>query len=451
MVNHRLVIKRTKRGTKRGTKRITKRRTKRRTRSRRINQKGGLWKIWENSFESEYREDKSQYADLTLSEHSGCVNSVAWCPWWSLLATGSSDNTVKLWRFSDDGLKAACTATLEGHSSPVTSLAFHPSLPLLATCSGIALRGGPNGTLKLWYLSANLTDATCVETLEGIEGHFTSVAFHPRLPLLVSCGHSRAVKLWLLSYHVEDSKSDILSNDETVRKGYGSKPLTFESATCVATLEGHSLDVRSVAFHPTRNLMASGSYDGHVILWSFSDDGSNAKREATLEGNALGWVYTVAFHPTEPLLAIGGWWMDVIIWRFSPDVSKVNEVARIGVLHWKLESEKDRKDWVRSIAFHPNLPLMATGSVATVGRDGIEYGGTVKIWQLSLDRSSADESSATCVSILKGHNGEGPKGDVTSVAFDPTHPLIATGGADNTVRIYKIIENKTYFPRPPDP
>ena len=39
------------------------------------------------------------------------------------------------------------------------------------------------------------------------------------------------------------------------------------SATCVATLAGHSDLVNSVAFHPTAPLLATGSWDNTVKLW----------------------------------------------------------------------------------------------------------------------------------------------------------------------------------------
>ena len=39
------------------------------------------------------------------------------------------------------------------------------------------------------------------------------------------------------------------------------------SATCVATLKGHRGSVRSVAFHPTAPLLATGSWDRTVRLW----------------------------------------------------------------------------------------------------------------------------------------------------------------------------------------
>jgi WD40 repeat protein len=79
----------------------------------------------------------------TLKGHSGHVTSVAFHPSAPLLATGSDDKTVRLWLLSPDNSAATCVATLEGHFDSVTSVAFHPTAPLLATGSG-------DKTVRLW-------------------------------------------------------------------------------------------------------------------------------------------------------------------------------------------------------------------------------------------------------------------------------------------------------------
>jgi hypothetical protein len=79
----------------------------------------------------------------TLAGHSNSVCSVAFHPSAPILATGSGDNTAKLWRMSADGTAATCVATLAGHSNTVRSVAFHPSAPILAT-------GSDDKTAKLW-------------------------------------------------------------------------------------------------------------------------------------------------------------------------------------------------------------------------------------------------------------------------------------------------------------
>jgi WD40 repeat protein len=56
-----------------------------------------------------------------------------------LLASGSADNTVRLWRVSDGAL----LRTLEGHTGSVASAAFSPDGRLLAS-------GSIDGTVRLW-------------------------------------------------------------------------------------------------------------------------------------------------------------------------------------------------------------------------------------------------------------------------------------------------------------
>ena len=89
-------------------------------------------------------------------------------------------------QFDDE---ATCVATLVGHSSPVSSVAFHATEPLLATSSC-------DNTAKVWRMSADGTAATCVATLAGHSHDVSSVAFHATEPLLVTGSCDNTAKLW---------------------------------------------------------------------------------------------------------------------------------------------------------------------------------------------------------------------------------------------------------------
>ena len=79
---------------------------------------------------------------VSTIRHNHSVNSVAFHPTLSLLATGSDDRTVKLWDCTDPQ-NPILVANLTEHTGSVTSIAFHPTLYLLAT-------GSSNGTVKIW-------------------------------------------------------------------------------------------------------------------------------------------------------------------------------------------------------------------------------------------------------------------------------------------------------------
>ena len=125
----------------------------------------------------------------SLAGHKNPISSVAFHPTAPLLATGSGDKTVRLWLLSSDNSSATCVSTLAGHSDWVTSVAFHPTAPLLAT-------GSRDKTLRLWLLSSDNSSATCVATLAGHSGPVYSVAFHPTAPLLATCSKDNTAKLW---------------------------------------------------------------------------------------------------------------------------------------------------------------------------------------------------------------------------------------------------------------
>ena len=88
---------------------------------------------------------------------------------------------------------ATCVATSNGHSSPVTTVVFHPTASLLAT-------GSDDRTVRLWLMSSDNSSATCVATLEEHSSSVYSVAkffaFHPTAPLLATGSDDNTVKLW---------------------------------------------------------------------------------------------------------------------------------------------------------------------------------------------------------------------------------------------------------------
>jgi WD40 repeat protein len=70
--------------------------------------------------------------------HTDSVTSVAFSPDGSLIASGSEDSTIKLWRVSDGAL----VRTLTGHTIGVYSVAFSPDGSLLAS-------GGRDRTIRV--------------------------------------------------------------------------------------------------------------------------------------------------------------------------------------------------------------------------------------------------------------------------------------------------------------
>jgi WD40 repeat protein len=87
----------------------------------------------------------------TLEGHSGSVNSVAFSPDSTRLASASRDSTVKIW----DAHSGACLQTLKGHSQRVNSVAFSPDSTRLASASR-------DSTVKI----RDAHSGACLQTIE---------------------------------------------------------------------------------------------------------------------------------------------------------------------------------------------------------------------------------------------------------------------------------------------
>src|SRR6266404_4152494 len=84
-----------------------------------------------------------QKPDLVVQTgHSDLISSIAFTSDSKLVASGSGDNTIKIW----DVATGAQIRTLTGHTKSVTSVAFSPDGRLLAS-------GSNDYTARIWDVS----------------------------------------------------------------------------------------------------------------------------------------------------------------------------------------------------------------------------------------------------------------------------------------------------------
>jgi small GTP-binding protein len=195
----------------------------------------------------------------TLSGHTNVVNSVAFSPDGVLLASGSSDNTIRLWNVQTGQL----IRSLEGHTSWVFSVAFSPDGVLLGSASH-------DNTLQLW----NVQTGQLIRSLEGHTSWVFSVAFSPDGGVLAGASNDGTIRLW-----------DRLSGRQ------------------LGLLEGHTGPVLCISVSADGRLLASKSWDETVRLWRTD----TWEMVALLPEPASGYrTLGLAFHPNAPVLATLG-------------------------------------------------------------------------------------------------------------------------------------------------
>jgi WD40 repeat protein len=285
----------------------------------------------------------------TLTGHSNWVWSVAYSPDGQTLASGSLDNTIKLWNVNTGNL----LQTLKGHSELVNSVAYSPDGQTVAS-------GSLDKTIKLW----NINTGNLLQTLEG----YYIVAYSPdgQTLALASGSDDKTIKLWdvntgnllqTLKGHSELVNSVAYSPDgQTLASGNNDKTIKLwnvNTGNLLQTLEGHSNSVLSVAYSPDGQTVASGSRDSTIKLWNVK----TGKLLQTFTDHS-DFVTSVAYSPDGQTVASGSRDSTIKLWN-----------VKTGKL---LQTFKGHSSWVYSVAYSPDGQTVASGSLDN----------TIKIWRL---------------------------------------------------------------------
>ena len=311
---------------------------------------------------------------LTFKGHKDQINSVAFSPNGNLIASGSSDNTVKVWN-SKTGQEAI---TLQGHTQLIYSMRFSPDGRRVISASG-------DNTVKVWDAETGEE----IHTLKGHTNHVASAAYSPSGGKIASGGYDKTVRLW-----------------------------DAETGKIIKTFKGHSEPVRSVAFSPDGKWLVSGSYDKTVKLW----DSETGQIVRTLKGHTAK-IHSVVFSPDGTRIASGGDHNQLKVWNsntgqevltlrghsthvvavaFSPDgkwLASSSLLPESVVKVWDAETGqetltlKGHTDHVRSVAFSSDGKRIVSGS-----RDN-----TIKIWDLgAVENTGSPTTKALPASLQQG-------------------------------------------------
>ncbi|MGC9502902.1 AAA-like domain-containing protein [Baaleninema sp.] len=285
-----------------------------------------------------------------LEGHRGWVLGISVSPDGQLIATGSNDRTVKLWKPDGTLLQKL------PHSDTVYSLDFSGDGQTLVTAS-------LDGTIYLWN-----RDGILLNQFQGQEGAIWEVAFSGNGSQILGGGSDGTVHLWNRD------------GDEVV------------------TLNEFAVAVRGVAFDPKGRFFAAGSMDGAIAIWTpegrlerkfAAHDSSiwNLKiAPLTINGNRETVVITAGADGTVKLFRPDGTLLNILtghtaeVFEISVKTADNTIASSSGdrtVRVWQpdgtlLQVLRGHRSAIRGVAFVPH-----TGQIVSVSDDN-----TTRLWEL---------------------------------------------------------------------
>ena len=195
----------------------------------------------------------------------------------TLLASCSTDLTIKLWDPSDEYKNIR---TLPGHDHSVSAIRFIPSGAAGAPLSGnLLVSASRDKTLRIW----DVTTGYCVKTLRGHSDWVRDVAASFDGRWLLSVGNDQTGRLWDASSG--ENKIVFLGHEHTIECCIFAPAASYGHLAALAGLK------KPPSASSSGEFLATGSRDKTIRIWD--SRGSVIK---TLVGHD-NWVRALVFHP----------------------------------------------------------------------------------------------------------------------------------------------------------
>ncbi|KAL7917050.1 WD40-repeat-containing domain protein [Trichoderma austrokoningii] len=341
--------------------------------------------------------------------HSDCIVSVAFSGDAELLASGSADGTVRLWRpGTGDCLH------IFNHTSSLNSVAFSFDSLFIASASG------HNNTIRIWHADSG----NCVREIHS--RCIVAVTFSRDSLLFASASVNGVIQLW----HVETG--DCVREMRTHACNVSSATFSYD-LVLVAFISDrynihlwridtgepvrriHSIDsVKFTAFSDNSRLIASVGVRGIIRIWSV-DTGDcmrilNTDEESDRCGAFSRDIRLIAVQCMEKMMSLWPTHVDSIVPEVYPD-----SATQKGETDGNIQERKIIKALVTLIVFSPNLALIASASF----QDDV-----ISLWCAETGEWIRD---------LRGYSN-----GIYSAIFSHDSLLLVSASRDKIVRIWRV-------------
>lgn len=195
----------------------------------------------------------------------------------TLLASCSSDLTIKLWDPADEYKNVR---TLPGHDHSISAVRFVPSgMPGAHLSGNLLASASRDQTIRIW----DVTTGYCLKTLRGHVDWVRGIAPSIDGRWLLSVGNDQIARLWDMT--TSTTKTQFLGHEHVIECCAIAPSTTYTHLAAVAGMKKPPSTSNSAEF------LATGGRDKTIKLWSM---------HGTLLKTLIGhdnWVRAMVFHP----------------------------------------------------------------------------------------------------------------------------------------------------------
>jgi WD40 repeat protein len=175
-----------------------------------------LWKL-----------DSAEDSSCSLEGHLGPVKDLAVSPGGTLLASASSDKSIKLW----DVASRQCVRTFQGHTGCVNSISFTPDGNFLAS-------GSNDATFRLW----NIASGNCIESFKAGDMVYAVESSPDSQMLMTKVGANirlQSMDTYMLEGLKKEHDDLMKLNTEQLHEALTENDITFNSESTNVALVNH--------------------------------------------------------------------------------------------------------------------------------------------------------------------------------------------------------------------
>lgn len=311
--------------------------------------------------------------------------------------------------------------TITDHTESIWCCCFSPiNSNILTTCS-------TDKTIKLYKYNKNNKQYSYINELSHYHTRTVrNVCFNHSGTVLVSCGFDSLINI----YQYEQSYDDNVTHNEYNH---------------IHTLEGHESEVKCVAFNNSSTLLASVSRDKTIWIWSIQNNiNDDIECLSVLNGHTADIKYVVWLD--DNTLASASYDNTIRVWKDDIDTDDFTCIQFIGVNENELRN-KQKTDTTDNDDNNTDIDNNNT--------DNNNIYHTSTVWCIAVNPQNNKQfvsCSADCSIILYNYNNNTKQYEaiqqvtmahnraIYSIAWSYDGQYIASAGADDTIVVYKVIQ-----------